>query len=35
MAWAVIPFNSGVVLADINVGCSISSRFRRWASTAW
>jgi NADH-quinone oxidoreductase subunit H len=26
MAWAVIPFGAGAVLADINVGCSISSR---------
>ena len=34
IVWAVVPFDVGVVLTDINVGCSTSSPHRRWASTA-
>ena len=35
MAWAVIPFNSGAVLADINVGPGTSSRSARSGFTGW
>jgi NADH-quinone oxidoreductase subunit H len=34
LAWAVIPFNSGAILANINVGLLYISRFPRWAFTA-
>jgi NADH-quinone oxidoreductase subunit H len=34
IVWAVVPFDVGVVLADINVGCSTSSRPARSAFTA-
>ena len=35
VAWAVIPFDAGMVLADINVGIlCFCSRSLRWVSTA-